>query len=267
MAKKGIVKKITGGLFTTATDFLLFSLDYGFEVTAAGFGGLTFSGTRAAGRRAIDKSQQIDSKTIKRALRQLQDKGLVQFLNEKTKEHIITKQGKKRLGTLLPKYQNQRSWDGIIYAVTYDIPVTHNNDRNMLREFLRRIGCGLLQESVWITPYNPTSLIRVFANDRGLEGSILVSSLGKGGAIGSMSLEELIEKVYDLKILSYKYEQFISSLKNGEFNFSHAAFLYLSILRDDPQLPFEILPDWWAGDRAYEVFQERIKQHNQHARA
>ncbi|MEK6624932.1 MAG: hypothetical protein AABY86_08190, partial [Bdellovibrionota bacterium] len=63
-------------------------------------------------------------------------------------------------------------------------------------KFLRKIGCGLLQESIWVTPFNPTELVREFVNDKNLAGTVLVSVLGKDGSIGGMTLEELIENVY-----------------------------------------------------------------------
>ncbi|MBU1327173.1 hypothetical protein KKB64_04890 [Patescibacteria group bacterium] len=31
---------------------------------------------------------------------------------------------------------------------------------------------------------------------------------------------------------------------------------YLSILRDDPQLPFQLLPDNWLGLKAYQLYRK-----------
>jgi len=35
---------------------------------------------------------------------------------------------------------------------------------------------------------------------------------------------------------------------------------YLSILKNDPQLPFTLLPKWWKGDQAYTCVASKLKQ-------
>lgn len=32
---------------------------------------------------------------------------------------------------------------------------------------------------------------------------------------------------------------------------------YLSILKKDPQLPFELIPDGWWGEVAYDIYKEK----------
>lgn len=267
MAKINLVRKLTGGLLATATDLVLLSLFYGLEVATAGYGGLTLSGTQRVGERALGDLEKIKSKTLQRSLRQLFEKGLIKTLKEQSNKAILTSQGKQRLKNILPAYQKKRYWDGVIHAVTYDIPVNHNKDRNFLREFLRKIGCGLLQESVWITPYNPSDLIREFAGSHDLEGTILVSSLGKGGTIGSVSLRDLIERVYHLEELSAEYEEFVAKCDSREITGTQAVFAYLAILEKDPQLPFELLPEWWSGESANVRFCQILKEQRRFRRS
>src|SRR3989337_1644773 len=96
----------------------------------------------------------------------------------------ITKEGRKRLRRLIPRYDEKRVWDGRMHLVTYDIPERRYSDRQLLRMYLKKIGCGRLQDSVWITPYNPVDIIRAFVEKHDLAGTVIVSDMGDGGAIG-----------------------------------------------------------------------------------
>ena len=241
--------KLTEGVLSRVTDVALALILYGFEV------GLSGARTTGGVERALDKSQkvleEINYKSIKRAILELKRKGLVKTVKNSLLEPEITSLGKKRISSLLPFYIKSRPWDGNLYLVTYDIPTKHNADRDTLRRFLKKIGCGLLQESIWITPYNPTKIIQEFVRKRGLEGTILVSVLGKGGSIGEMTLVELVEEVYKLSDLNSRYQKFLVDTDSKAIAQEHALFCYLSILEDDPQLPFNLLPEDWVGDKAY----------------
>lgn len=166
----------------------------------------------------------------------------------------ITEEGKRRLYSLLPQYDEHRVWDKRMHIITYDVPEKKRYERELLREYLTKIRCARLQDSVWMTPYNPVDLIREFVRFKNLTGTVIVSDLGEKGSIGDETLSELIIRVYKLKELNKRY---LNWLEN-KFSNGHSQLLnYLSILKDDPQLPFTLLPTWWKGDRAY----NKIKIH------
>ena len=248
------VGKISEGLLSTAVDLVLVSIFYSFEVASAGYGG-----ARKAGIRTHEDISGLNYQTIKRAFTRLRRKGLIQSTKEKLLLPKITAEGKKRLEAILPKYDERRVWDQRIYLVTYDLPIRRNYDRDRLREFLKKIGCAMLQYSVWLTPYNPTKLIEEFTEERNLEGLILVSSLGKDGTIGDKELSELMEEVYHLSELNRRYGGLLIEAKQSNFSKEKVVFSFLSILQDDPQLPFELLPEDWLGEQAYRLFQKLTK--------
>lgn len=66
----------------------------------------------------------------------------------------------------------------------------------------------------------------------------------------SLGIGWLFAFTYGLAELNRRYEDFLAQEARGSLPLAQATFLYLSILKDDPQLPFELLPDWWAGERA-----------------
>jgi len=203
--------------------------------------------------------EAVNYETLKRAFLFLKQKGLIETIKEENVLPKITEAGKKKLSSLLPHYDEKRVWDGRIYLVTYDLPTKRNKERDYLRNFLKTIGCGLLQQSLWLTPYNPKKLLEEFVEENGLEDNlILISSLGKGGTIGNMTFPELIEQVYRLTELNERYRQILIEFKtlSKEKMKTKLFFKFFSILKEDPQLPFGLLPNNWLGDEAYSQFKK-----------
>jgi DNA-binding transcriptional regulator PaaX len=248
------IKEISEGIVSTAVDMVLVSTYFGFEFSFAGYGR-----GGEAGSKAHQTLSKYNFKTIKRSFSYLRQKGLVQSMKEEMLLPKITKEGRKKIASIVPKFHSNRAWDKRVYLVTYDVPRKQNNVRNRLREFLKKIGCGMLQHSVWVTPYNPKKLIEEFIENSRLNHEIiLISSLGKEGTIGDMELSELLEKVYGLSELNDRYIEYLSKVESGSVSKEEATFVFLAILKDDPQLPFELLPDDWAGNKAYRVFRKEI---------
>jgi phenylacetic acid degradation operon negative regulatory protein len=201
----------------------------------------------------------VNYDVIKHAIINAKRKGWL----KKSRRHAwpqITEAGKKRLAAILPTYDEKRIWDGRLHLITYDIPESKRNDRALLREHLRIIGCGMLQESVWITPYNPIDMIRSFIDDHRLAGTIIISDLGKDGSIGEEDTTDLVVRVYHLDALEERYENLLHEIRDTKVIDHWMIMRYFSILRDDPQLPFALLPKWWKGDKVYQLLQPHIKK-------
>lgn len=263
MRRKDIVNIIGGateGLLKTATDMVLL-------VT---YLSLTHMSVRNAyqSRRAEEEAyrmlDEVNYQTIKRATYRLIAKGLLNRLSKGGREElIITKFGRKRIEEIIPVYRDKRPWDGHLYLISYDIPKEANEARNLLREYIRRTGGALLQESLWINPYNPTQILADFVTEHEIQGSVLVSKLGKDGTIGEETLPELINRVYHLDDLSERYEAFIQTYPLHapvKSKLMETTVAYLSILKDDPQLPFPLESDDFAAARAHTHYLTLIDQ-------
>ncbi len=172
----------------------------------------------------------------------------------------ITEEGKRRLASILPIYDEKRVWDGRMHLITYDVPESKRLNRNALRDVIRQLGAGRLQDSVWITPYNPVDTLRSFVSDRHLSGSVIVSDMGKGGAIGEEDLSSLAVRVWKLDLVNDRYKEWIREYKRSDVLDQWLVTSYLSILRDDPQLPFTLLPTWWKGDHAWRLVAPKLKE-------
>lgn len=171
----------------------------------------------------------------------------------------ITEYGKKRLAEVIPTYQNIRPWDKRIYLITYDIPEEKRVKRDLFRSFLFSLNSKLLQESTYINIYNPRKLIFDYVSEHKIPGTIIISDIGRDGGIGETTIQDFLVRVYSLEKLNDRYEDFIKNAKSKSFSYVNLLFAYLSILKDDPQLPFELLPKGWLGDKAHVHYVELKK--------
>lgn len=241
------ILKVTDGLVGTVTNLILLHLYF-----LASVGGVKTMGD--ASRVADDVHQMLDAvnyDTIKRAIAQLTKQGLIAGLRKRDALTLsITTFGKDRIKEIIPAYRTTRPWDGHIYLISYDIPESNNRSRDTLREYIRRTGGALLQESLWINPYNPTVILEEFVGDHSVPGTVLVSKLGHDGTVGEETLPDLITRVYKLDSLADRYEKFLDKGKRP--------MDYLAILKDDPQLPFPLLPKEFPAEAAWRRYQSLI---------
>lgn len=171
----------------------------------------------------------------------------------------LTESGEKKLSELLPTYKQPVSWDGRLWLVTYDIPELSHRKRDLFRESLERIGCRMIQESVWLSIRDPREEIRPLVDLYRLHGKVIVSCLGKDGSLGEEDINILIERVFKLKQLRKRYEKWLTALtKIPPSRRDNLTLRYLTILADDPILPKELLPPDWPGDKARKEFEDKV---------
>lgn len=263
MGKRGVTKTLsraalalTEGIFRHSVDVALWISVYTMEsLIPQSVNGQLWRSQVAADRFL----SEINYDVIKHAIVTAKKHGWMRTVRRGAMPEI-TEEGKRRLSSVLPHYDEKRIWDGRMHLVTYDIPEERKKDREMLRAYLRTIGCGKLQDSVWMTPYNPIDTLRLFIKERALGGTIIISDLGKGGSIGQEDVKTLIARVYLLEKLNARYEEWLEYVKNHGLVDHFAHIHYLSVLRDDPQLPFTLLPSWWKGDEAYRILNDQVRK-------
>ncbi|MBI2309452.1 CRISPR-associated endonuclease Cas2 [Candidatus Collierbacteria bacterium] len=178
----------------------------------------------------------------------------------------LTSAGFNKLNEILPKIKRWPKWSGSLWLITYDVSEKRKKDREIFRRFLLDQGYGKLQDSVYVSPFDPTRLVRSEIEKRQFRGEVIVSKMGVDGHIGEMSVKELISKVYDLESISVDYLSYVQSV-SGDFPLEKAPFLfleYLSILKSDPQLPEELLPVDWPGKKAFELTNKKLLPYLQH---
>lgn len=247
-------KTITNEIFNCASDLLLYQIG----LIGASFGGAASSrGVYKTFYKANKFMNEINHETLRGAWKRLIRQGLIEVVKEEGfYKPMITQLAKERLKSVCPRYQIYRPWDKKIYIITYDIPEEQSGNRRILRDLIKRLGGAMLQKSVWICPYNIKDVLNKLTKERKTEGTVIVSNTGKDGAIGDRSIEELIIEIYNLELLNERYKEFLSLVQERNKNKQELMLLYLSILKQDPQLPFKLLPYWWTGDIAYKEYKK-----------
>lgn len=258
---RDVIRNATEGVLSTVTDIALTQLFFFLLLP----GRTSSYDIHNAGDEAYELvSDHINYQTIKRAVYELTKRGLIKRTKARSTLDIhITVEGKRRIASLIPRYREVRDWDGHIYLISYDIPRHKNQSRNLLREYIRRTGGAILQESLWMNPYNPQQGIEEYIQAHLIEGTILISRLGTDGSIGKESLPDLIERIYKMTDLSQRYEAFITRYSSISASFSvwKCAMEYLAILKDDPQLPFALEPKGFSASRAHILCQKLTGQY------
>lgn len=184
----------------------------------------------------------------------------------------LTSQGKKKIERDFPLLSLQRKkWDKKWRIVIFDIAEAFRKRRDILREKLEELGLGMLQRSVWITPYDIAQDFREFIENQKLGDFVYVMEVshllaGDPKALTSKvwrleeinqtykelldeieKLKQAYEKLHDrakkrkpksTKVMEAKYEKKKREIKNE----------FLQVLITDPCLPFELLPGDWLGE-------------------
>lgn len=161
-------------------------------------------------------------------------------------------------------------WDHRWRVVVFDIPEKRANIRLYLRSFLKTLGFGKMQKSVWISPYDREEQVREFSRRLKISPCVFQLTVEK---FSGFKARELAEAFWDIRRLQDRYRAFIQ-LYRGEMERVPAATLdtsflrtrlfnnlmwdYQTILNQDPQLPAELLPPHWIGDEA-RLFAERCR--------
>jgi DNA-binding transcriptional regulator PaaX len=257
------VKKLTFGVTDALTNIALYSIYVGANMLAeGGKGPVTVN-------RAFDKADswigKLDAKKLRRALYNLHQQGLITSVREAAVLPKITENGINKIKNILPAYDEKRVWDKNLYTIYYDIPIQKNNKRNILREYLKKLKAVKLQDSIYLTPYNPENIIDKIINEYNIEGQILISTINPYKGLKNIgNIKDFLWDIYGLEKVNRKYKKFIEKKKRSDKaelkqHKMKIAFEYFSILEDDPQIPFELLSDKYLGDEAYLLYKKAAR--------
>ncbi|WP_442601003.1 phenylacetic acid degradation operon negative regulatory protein PaaX [Paenibacillus sp. KN14-4R] len=186
--------------------------------------------------------------------------------------YSMTSRGKKRLdeaGARIYK-QTPSPWDGKWHMATYSIPENKRAMRDQLRKELSWLGFGMLANSLWISPNNLADRVKEIAEAYEITDCVEVFS---SEHIGMSTEQELVAKCWSLDKINAAYEEFIHVYRpqfeklqeqvqyNQDISDSECFVVktqlvheYRKFLFIDPSLPKELLPDFWMGHEANELF-------------
>ncbi|SFK52944.1 PaaX family transcriptional regulator [Geodermatophilus ruber] len=151
-----------------------------------------------------------------------------------------------------------RHWDGRWTLLSFTLPESWQRQRHELRTRLIWAGFGPLQGGLWIAP----SAVDVDRLLSGLEAAEHVRPFVAQPHAG-LDVAGMVRDVWDIPHLAHKYERFVERWDGGAADRSHTDPLGRQLalqeewrlaLREDPQLPVELLPAPWPAERAQQLF-------------
>lgn len=243
------VRRASFGWLGTLTDVSLVSL---YLLVA---GGSAYPGNinriySTAGKLFSSLQAKRWQKSLQKSLYNLADAGMVE-------NRRITNKGFARLKDLIPKYIENRPWNGWLYLTLYDIPENLNRSRHKLSKLLKQLSFGMLQKSVWVSFEDPEPFLEDLIEWDELE-DFVVTVKSRVSPRLRKGLIPLLANAFKLDNLNLHYESFISQVKDDKAPPPDLAVKYLAILKDDPQLPFRLLPQNWLGDKAHQIYLKKV---------
>ena len=163
-------------------------------------------------------------------------------------------------------------WDGRWHLLTYSIPESKRRLRRILRKRLLWLGFGTLNNATWISSQNLRAEVEQVVSDLNVCSYVeFFTAKHRGFA----SDEEIATRCWNLEQLNDFYAAFIAQydplfqehqarLRAGDGLEPQECFTqcfmliheYRSSPYVDPNLPLELLPDDWLGEKATQIFQQ-----------
>lgn len=173
----------------------------------------------------------------------------------------ITPQGLKFLAMSLDLRKfSHKTWDKKWRVVIFDVSERKRKQRDSLRNKLKDLSFGMLQESVWITPFPIASELKEYFDDWYIHGEILISE--SRILIGDQ--KAIVNRVWKIGSLEKKYQRLVKFWKKvspkhrGQKLSLKFQRLYLELLTKDPFLPMELLPQPWVGESAERIYLKEV---------
>jgi phenylacetic acid degradation operon negative regulatory protein len=151
-----------------------------------------------------------------------------------------------------------RHWDGRWTLLSFKLPESWQRQRHELRTRLLWAGFGPLQGGLWIAP----SVVDVDRMLSGLEAAEHVRAF-VAQPHAEVDVAVMLGDVWDIRGLARRYERFLERWDGGVADRTHTDPLGRQLalqeewrltLRQEPQLPVELLPQPWPAERAQELF-------------
>ncbi len=181
----------------------------------------------------------------------------------------ITPKGEKEFDKILKPLKIVGTWDGLWRLVIFNIPENKRDVRDRLRRALSKLGLGILQSSVWISPNDIKKDIAEIGTRLGLSHSLRFFEVTRNKSLD----KTIIEKSWNLPELLDLYKKFnlevtrvlktvtkSSQSSSPNFALKKLIFEYALILQKDPILPQEFREKDNLRKKAHEYYLELKKQ-------
>lgn len=172
----------------------------------------------------------------------------------------LTSVGRSKVVRRFPIFTTKKQ-DSSFMIVIFDVPESERRARDDLREKLKELGFGKLQESVWVSPYHFEDDLKDFLEENDYINYIFVI---RASRVLGISLEAKASEIWPIEKLNSKYKKIIADvgkLKDLEPRTNEIKMIwsrYFEVLSEDPILPKNLLPSDWAQPEAKRVVEELV---------
>ncbi|MBB6345551.1 PaaX family transcriptional regulator [Nonomuraea muscovyensis] len=151
-----------------------------------------------------------------------------------------------------------RDWDGTWTLVAFSMPDSRRSTRHDLRSQLIWAGFGLLQNGLWIAP--GVKDVTAIVTELGLDDHVTVLA---ARALKPTESADLVHAAFDTQQIAARYHAFLDRWDTAgpqaalSDDLARQLLLHtdwLHLVRQDPHLPAEHLPEDWPAIRAEHVF-------------
>jgi len=172
----------------------------------------------------------------------------------------LTEKGFGELSLEFPFFRFLRStWDHKWRVISYEIPESKRELRDRLRREMQGWGLGPWHRSFWLTPHPITSTLKEIVS--GKQEEQYIQAFESDHVFGDRA--NLIEKVWGKTQLDRAYRELFKkwhSILSGDGEKTDKLVRvvkeYITLLREDPGLPRELIGEGWIGFEAINIFKE-----------
>ncbi len=160
-----------------------------------------------------------------------------------------------------------QDWDGNWHLLTYSIPEDKRVLRHHLVQQLEWLGFGRVSRGAWLSPYDRRDALQQAL--KAPETSAYLHFFA-GAYLGNTEIDQLIKNCWDFESVATEYGRFLNTHRQGLEQIQNTdngltgedafrmrfwlSYDFLPLLRIDPNLPSQFLPQPWAGFEARELY-------------
>ncbi|MXW99797.1 MAG: transcriptional regulator [Acidimicrobiaceae bacterium] len=157
-------------------------------------------------------------------------------------------------------------WDGCWHLIGFEIPERRRGARDALRSLLVELGAAPVQAGLYVHSDDLTDFVRQLASHLGVSEAI-TSFVTRSLRVGNEQRQtDIVNRLWPLASLADRYDaveqRLVSIAEQAPFTdgdrLATSMFCAIvdteAVLRNDPLLAAELLPDDWAGMRARGAF-------------
>jgi DNA-binding transcriptional regulator PaaX len=159
----------------------------------------------------------------------------------------LSSQGQNQYQRKFPLLKlQQQTWDRHWRLVSFDIKEKNKSIRNQLRNKLKQLNFAPMQKSLYISPHDFAQDIIEFLDYHRLLGQALVFEAHHKYLPNP---KELTRQLWPVEKINQQYKKLIDKLESSFTlpvnKIQQIIDKYLSLLSQDPHLPYELLPQPW----------------------